>query len=225
MTAAGDGAAEGGAAQGCRLYLITPPRIEPAAFAETLATALDAGDVACVQLRLPDAAREARIAAAEVLRPVCHARGVALLLDEDPEAARAAGLDGVHLSDPRALGPARESLGDGAIAGVACGGSRHAAMVAAEKGADYVSFGAFFPSPTLPDAALAEPEIIAWWSELMVVPCVAVGGVTPENCAPLVAAGADFLAVSSAVWGHPMGPAAAVAAFAEAIGRAAERPR
>jgi len=217
--------AGGGAAEGCRLYLITPPRIEPAAFAETLAGALDAGDVACVQLRLPDAAREARIAAAEALRPVCHARDVALVIDEDPEAARAARLDGVHLADPRAIGHARDVLGDEAIVGVDCGGSRHAAMSAAEKDASYVSFGAFFPSPTLPEAPLADPEILAWWNELMVVPCVAVGGVAPENCAPLIAAGADFLAASSAVWDHPAGPAAAVAAFDEAIAAITESAR
>lgn len=217
--------AGGGAAEGCRLYLITPPRIEPPAFAETLAAALDAGDVACVQLRLPDAAREARINAAEALRPVCHARDVALLLDEDPAVAREAGLDGVHLADPRAIGHARDILGDEAIVGVACGGSRHAAMSAAEKGADYVSFGAFFPSPTLPEAAPADPDILAWWNELMVVPCVAVGGVAPENCGSLIAAGADFLAVSSAVWNHPAGPAAAVAAFGAAIAAITERPR
>ena len=214
----------GGAAEGCRLYLITPARIEAAAFAETLAAALDAGDVACVQLRLPETASAARIAAAEVLRPVCHARGVALVIDEDPAAARAAGLDGVHLANPRAIGHARDALGGEAIVGVACGGSRHAAMSAAEKGADYVSFGVFFPSPTLPEAPLADPKILIWWNEMMVVPCVAVGGITPENCAPLVAAGADFLAVSSAVWDHPAGPAAAVAAFDEAIAAITERP-
>lgn len=212
--------AGGDAAQACRLYLITPPRLAPETFAETLAAALDAGDVACVQLRLADADDEARRAAARILRPVCHARDVAFVIDEDIDAAAETEADGVHLSDCRAVAAARARLGPDRIVGAGCGGSRHAAMVAAEAGADYVSFGAIFPSPTLPGAATVDPEILSWWSALMVVPCVAVGGITPENCAVPVAAGADFIAVSAAVWTAAEGPAAAVRAFNDAVERA-----
>ncbi len=112
-------------------------------------------------------------------------------------------------------------LGLGRIIGVTCHASRHLAIEAAEAGADYVAFGAFFPSASKAAKHRAEPEIIRWWSELMTVPCVAIGGITPENCAPLVAAGADFLAVISAVWDHPQGPGAAIKAFARAIAAAA----
>lgn len=153
-----------------------------------------------------------------MLAPVAHARDVAVLLDGRPELAAALGVDGVHLGgDGPSCAEARRRLGADAMIGVACGGSRHRGMVAAEQDADYVSFGAFFPSLTKPDAALADPDIVAWWAELMEVPCVAVGGITPGNCAPLVSAGADFLAVSAGVWRHPDGPAAAVRAFEAAF--------
>ena len=111
---------------------------------------------------------------------------------------------------------ARKLLGD-LMLGVTCHGSRDLAMTAGEAGADYVAFGAFFPSTTKEPPATAELEVLTWWSELMELPCVAIGGITPENCKPLVTAGADFLAVSASVWGHSEGPAAAVRAFNEAM--------
>lgn len=203
----------------CRLYLITPPGIEPADFADTLAAALDAGDVACVQLRLPGTDDDALQRAAAALMPPCHARDVALVIEERADIAAATGADGVHLGDARGVRAARGILGDDAIVGVSCGGSRHAAITAAEAGADYVSFGAFFPSPTLPHAAPVSTDILSWWSELMETPCVAVGGITPENCAALVAAGADFIAACSGVWNDPSGPPAAVRVFNDAVER------
>ena len=205
-----------------RLYLVTPPAFAPAAFTDRLAEALDAGDVACVQLRLKPAGDDAIRRAADALRPVAQQRGVAFLMNDRPDLALATDCDGVHVGQEDAsYAEARRVLGLGRIIGVTCHASRHLAIEAAEAGADYVAFGAFFPSASKAAKHRAEPEIIRWWSELMTVPCVAIGGITPENCAPLVAAGADFLAVISAVWDHPQGPGAAIKAFARAIAAAA----
>ncbi len=204
-----------------RLYLITPPAFEPAAVADRLARALDAGDVGCVQLRLKGADDDAIRRAADALRPVAQERGVAFLMNDRPDLALATDCDGVHVGQQDAsYSEARRILGLGRIVGVTCHASRHLAIEAAEAGADYVAFGAFFPSASKEAKHRADPEILRWWSELMTVPCVAIGGITPENCGPLVTAGADFIAVISAVWGHPDGPEAAVKAFARAIAAA-----
>jgi thiamine-phosphate pyrophosphorylase len=204
-----------------RLYLITPAVLEPAAFADRLAEALDAGDVACVQLRLKGAEDDAIRRAADALRPVAQQRGVAFIMNDRPDLALATGCDGVHIGQEDAsYVEARQILGLGRIVGVSCQASRHLAIEAAEAGADYVAFGAFFASASKEAKHRADPEILRWWSELMEVPCVAIGGITPENCRPLVEAGADFLAVISAVWDHAQGPAAAVKAFAQAIAAA-----
>lgn len=202
----------------CRLYLITPPTIDPATFADPLAAALDGGDVGCVQLRLKDTGDDQIRIAADILRPVAQERDVAFIMNDRPDLAAETGCDGVHVGQEDAsYADARALLGDNAIVGVTCKNSRHLAMEAAEQGADYVAFGAFFHSTTKPPKNIAEPEILEWWSKLMTVPSVAIGGITIENCAPLVAAGADFLAVVSGVWDYPDGPAAAVQAFNDAI--------
>lgn len=204
-----------------RLYLITPPALAPAAFADTLARALDAGDVACVQLRLKGADDDAIRRAAAALVPVAQSRNVAFLMNDRPDLARDTGCDGVHVGQEDAsYEEARRILGPERIVGVTCHASRHLAMEAAEAGADYVAFGAFFPSGSKAVKHQADPEILRWWSELMTVPCVAIGGITPQNCGVLVEAGADFLAVISAVWDHPQGPAAAVKEFLAAIAAA-----
>lgn len=202
----------------CRLYLVTPPALEPAAFAPLLAEALDAGDVACVQLRLKDCSEDDIRRACDVLRPIAQEREVAFILNDHPRLAREAGCDGVHVGQTDTpYRDARKILGTDAIVGVTCHDSRHLAMIAGEEGADYVAFGAFFPTSTKTAESKAEPELLSWWSELMEVPCVAIGGITAENCAPLVTAGADFLAVVNAVWGHPQGPGAGVRALNAAI--------
>lgn len=203
------------------LYLITPPRIELSRFPDALAAALDAGPVACVQLRLKDAPEDAVRRAIAALRPVAQARNVAFLVNDRADLALELGCDGAHLGQDDfgaagGLAAARKTLA-GLIMGVTCHNSRHLAMEAAEAGADYVAFGAFFPTATKTPLTTADSEILAWWSELMEIPCVAIGGIGPENCAPLVAAGADFLAVSGAVWTHPQGPAAAIAAILAAM--------
>jgi len=198
----------------CRLYLITPPAIDPAAFRDTLAAALDAGDVACLQLRLKDASDDAIRRAADILRPVAQERDVAFLMNDRPDLAVETGSDGVHVGqEDVTYTEARRIVGPQAIVGVTCHNSRHLAMVAAEQGADYVAFGAFFATGTKEPKTRAEPEILTWWSDIMEVPCVAIGGITVDNAPVLVKAGADFLAVVAGVWEHKDGPTAAVRAF------------
>ncbi len=201
----------------CRVYLITPPALEIATFADTLASALDAGDVAAVQLRLKDADDDVLRRAIDALRPVVQARGVAFLMNDRPDLAVAHGCDGAHVGQSdTAAAVARKLLGDLTM-GVTCHDSRHLALEAAEAGADYVAFGAFFPTTTKEVTTPADIETLRWWAEVMEVPVVAIGGIMAANCAPLVQAGADFLAVVGAVWNHPDGPAAGVRAMNAAI--------
>jgi thiamine-phosphate pyrophosphorylase len=183
-------------------------------FAGQLSAALDAGDVACVQLRLKGLADDAVCRAVDQLRPLVQRRDVAFLLNDRPDLAFETGCDGVHVGqDDATCAAARAAVGADRIVGVTCHDSRHLAMDAAEAGADYVAFGAFFPTATKQAKSHADLELLSWWSELMQIPVVAIGGITLDNAAPLVAAGADFLAVSAGVWAHPDGPAAAVAGF------------
>lgn len=204
----------------CRLYLLTPPRFDAAAFSSLLTSALDAGDVAAVQVRLKDADDDTIRRSCEILRKSVQERNVALILNDRPDLALELGCDGVHIGQQDTpYREARSLLGEDRIVGVTCHNSRHLAMEAAEAGADYVAFGAFYSTTTKQASAAAEPEILAWCSELMTVPCVAIGGITVQNCRPLIEAGADFLAVSAGVWQHPDGPAAAVRAFAAEINR------
>ena len=205
----------------CRLYLITPPALEPAVFGDRLAAALDGGDVACVQLRLKGVDDDAIKRACDALRPLTQQRGVAFILNDRPDLAAATGCDGVHVGQEDAsYAAARAALGAGRIVGVTCHASRHLAIDAAEDGADYVAFGAFFPSTTKEQPkGQADLDLLRWWSEMMTVPCVAIGGITAGNCGALVEAGADFLAVAGGVWSDPSGPAAAVKALNAAISR------
>ena len=198
----------------CRLYLITPPKLEPRAFAEVLKRALGASDVASLQLRLKNVPDEEIVRAVEILMPVAQNADVAFILNARPDLAGKLGCDGVHVGQEDAsYTEARAALGPDRIVGVTCHASRHLAVEAAEAGADYVAFGAFFPTATKEAKTHADLDLLTWWSELMVVPCVAIGGITVQNAAPLIAAGADFLAVSSGIWDHEGGPDAAVKAF------------
>lgn len=197
-----------------RLYLITPPAFELAAFSRTLQDALTGGDVACVQLRLkeiPDAEVH-RVGAA--LKPIVQSAGSAFILNDRPDLAAKLDADGVHIGQSDAsYAQARAALGADKIVGVTCHNSRHLAMEAAEAGADYVAFGAFYATDTKAPSHWAELETLEIWSEISTIPCVAIGGVTLDNCEPLIRAAADFLAVSGGVWNHAHGPRAAVAAF------------
>jgi thiamine-phosphate pyrophosphorylase len=209
---------------GCRLYLITPPRIDLERFRDHLIAALEAGDVACLQLRLKDAADDAILRAADALGKICRRHDVAFIINDRPDLAVKADADGVHIGqEDMSCAEARRIMGPDRIVGVTCHASRHLAIVAAEAGADYVAFGAFYPTDTKPAKTRAELELLTWWSEIATVPAVAIGGLTVANCAPVVEAGADFLAVVSGVWDHAEGPAAAVRAFNETIAAALKR--
>jgi thiamine-phosphate pyrophosphorylase len=199
----------------CRLYLVTPEQIPDLdAFAKVLDEALGAGDAACLQLRLKGVKEDVIADAVEALMPVAHKHDVAFILNDLPGLAATLRCDGVHVGhEDMPYAKARALVGDDATVGVTCKNSRHLAMELAEDGADYVAFGAFFPSSTKGDTTPCDPEILSIWSETTNVPCVAIGGITVDNCRPLVEAGADFIAVSAGVWNHPQGPAAAVKAF------------
>lgn len=196
----------------CRLYLITPPALPDLdSFAQTLARSLDAGDVAALQIRLKDVDDDTVRRAVDALRPVAQEREVAVLLNDRPDLAAETGCDGVHIGqEDTPYAEARRLVGDEAIVGVTCHDSRHLAMEAAEKGADYVAFGAFYPTETKEAKTSADPDILRWWQSMMTTPCVAIGGITPDNAAPLVTAGADFLAVCGGVWSWADGPEDAV---------------
>jgi thiamine-phosphate pyrophosphorylase len=198
----------------CRLYLISPPRLSAANFLIPLKEALEAGDVAAFQLRLKHAGDDDIRRIADTLRPAVQAAGAAFILNDRPDLAAELGCDGVHVGqDDAPYAEARRIMGPDAMIGVTCHDSLHLAMEAAEAGADYVAFGAFFPTATKDPKTRADPELLRAWSMATVVPCVAIGGITVANAAPLVEAGADFLAVSAGVWEHPDGPEAAVRAF------------
>jgi thiamine-phosphate pyrophosphorylase len=198
----------------CRLYLITPPKIEPRAFAEDLKRALGASDVASLQLRLKDVRDEDIARAVETLMPIAQKHDVAFILNDRPDLAARLGCDGVHIGQQDATyDEARTAMGRDRIVGVTCHGSRDLAFDAGEAGADYVAFGAFFPTATKEVQFTADIELLQWWAETMTVPTVAIGGITVENAKPLIDAGADFIAVSSGVWNYKDGAATAVREF------------
>jgi thiamine-phosphate pyrophosphorylase len=206
----------------CQIYLISPPAFELEAHAAALEAALGAGaPVAAYQLRMKGVADAEVLAAAARLQPLCAAADVAFIMNDRADLAAAAGADGVHLGQgDGSLAEARAVLGPGAQIGVTCHGSRHLAMEAGEAGAHYVAFGAFFPTTTKAVEHHATPDLLAWWTAISPIPCVAIGGITADNCAPLVRAGADFLAVSAAVWEAPGGAADGVRRLVEAIAAA-----
>ena len=204
-----------------RLYLITPPALDPDRFAKELEAALAGGDVACLQLRLKDIDDDAIRRAAQILKPIAQERDVAFIMNDRPDLAAELDCDGVHVGEEdMPYAEARRLLGPDRIVGVTCGASRDRAIIAAEAGADYVAFGAFFPSTTKTATKYrATAELLRDWSETTVVPCCAIGGITQQNCGPLIEAGADFLAVIGAIWSDPKGPGAAVAEFNEVFAR------
>jgi thiamine-phosphate pyrophosphorylase len=204
--------------EACRIYLITPPRLDLPTFQRAFTEALEAGDVAAVQLRLKDTDDDTWKRVIDVLRPIAQSRNVSFLLNDRVDLVKPTGCDGVHVGQEDTPAPeARRILGPSLTLGVTCKGSRHLSMQAAEDGADYVAFGAFFPSTTKDVSNTITPEIIEWWSELMELPSCAIGGITPENCAGIVKAGADFLAVSGCIWNDRDGPGAGIRKLNAAI--------
>ena len=204
---------------GCQLYLVSPLDVG-GAFPDRLKAALDAGPVAAFQFRVKGADQHEAARLAEPLQRLCADRDVAFIVNDDMALAKRLGADGVHLGqgdgDPR---DARALLGPAAQIGVSVHDSRHLAMEAGEAGADYVAFGAFFETATKKVHHRPDPSILSWWSALFEIPCVAIGGITPDNGRILIEAGADFLAVSGGVWNHPEGVAAAVEAFRRILER------
>jgi thiamine-phosphate pyrophosphorylase len=206
----------------CQLYLISPPSMDTS-FVDVLASALDAGPVAAFQLRLKGISEDEIAALAAPLQAVCADREVAFVINDSVALAKRLDADGVHLGQGDGdVREARRLLGPAVQIGVTCHDSRHLAMEAGEAGADYVAFGAFYPTKTKETSHRPDPSLLSWWTTVFGLPCVAIGGITAENTAPLVDAGADFIAVSAAVWNHPEGAAAGVAAFADVL---AKKPR
>lgn len=207
----------------CRLYLVSPPSLVLPDFIDQLRRAFDGGDVGAFQLRLKDVPESDILRAAEAILPVCQEHGAAFIMNDSPELAVKCGADGVHIGqEDGSVAAARKIMGKDRVIGVSCHDSRHLAMEAGENGADYVAFGAFYPTQSKRPEQLAkygvpQTDILQWWQEYMVLPCVAIGGITPENCGVLVSAGADFVAAITAVWSAAEGPKAAVARFNEAI--------
>ena len=209
--------AESTALAGCQLYLISPPTIDDH-FTERLKIGLSAGPVAAFQLRLKGVSEDEIARLAEPLQRICAEHETAFIINDSMALAKRLGADGVHLGqgdgDPRA---ARALLGPTVQIGVTCHNSRHLAMEAGEKGADYVAFGAFYETGTKQTEFVAEMELLTWWNGLFELPCVAIGGITPITAPELALTGVDFVAVSGAVWNDPMGEAAAIRAFADAL--------
>lgn len=204
--------------QACRLYLITPESFDLDDLCAAFEAACDGGDVAALQLRMKGAPRDVITLAAKRLMPLCHARDIAFILNDDPELALEIGADGVHLgADDMPAKKARALIGDQLQLGISCYDSMHSAMTAGEHGADYVAFGAFFPSTTKQSRGKPTLELLQRWTEQATVPAVAIGGLTPENCRPVIEHGADFLAICSGIWQHPEGPKAASHAFQQVI--------
>ena len=196
----------------CQIYLITPPLIEDLeAFCKVLDKALAAAPVACLQLRLKDADDSAIVQAGEAIKPICHAHGTLLLINDRPDLAHKIGADGAHIGqDDMDYFSSRELLGGDAIIGVTCHDSKDLAFKAAQSGADYVAFGAVFDTQTKTPKSRVELEIFTWWQEAIEIPSVAIGGITTDNAKLVITAGADFIAVSAGVWQHKDGPADAL---------------
>lgn len=201
----------------CQLYLISPPDVS-GEFPGQLGAALTAGPVAAFQFRVKDLSVEEAVAQAVPLQAICAEHDVAFVVNDDVELALRLNADGVHLGQgDMPLPEARKLVGDQMQIGITCHDSRHLAMEAGEAGANYVAFGAFFPTQTKETTHRSDIDILEWWSTMMEIPCVAIGGITSENCAKVIEAGADFIAVSGAVWNHPDGPASAVTQFSRVL--------
>ena len=204
---------------GCQLYLISPPETG-GDFPQQLKAALQAGPVAAFQFRVKDMDRQEAARLAAPLKALCDEYDVAFIVNDDVALAKLLGADGLHLGQgDESLKNARAELGQDVQIGITCHDSRHLAMEAGEGGANYVAFGAFFPTQTKEVSHRPEPDILKWWSTMMEIPCVAIGGITPDNCQPLIDSGADFLAVSGSVWNNTAGPADAVSRFSKILGQ------
>lgn len=209
-----------------RLYAITPPKIDLKRFVPQVEEAFKGGDVACLQLRLKDITDQQIIEAGKALAPICAAHEAAFILNDRYDLVGEIGADGVHVGQEDlervSLKAIRKSIGKDAVIGVTCHASRHLAMEAGEATADYIAFGAFYPTTSKPKEKLEKwgtpgLELVEWWATHSILPQVSIGGITPKNLAPLVQAGTDFVAAITGIWDHPKGAGAGVAAYNKAI--------
>lgn len=202
----------------CRLYLISPEVFELKTFSHTLSKVLTAGDISYVQLRMKNAEDNVICRATRELHPICRDHGVPLLLNDRPDLIEKTGADGVHIGQEDAsIKSARKFIGPGSVLGVTCHDSLALAEIAANAGADYVAFGSFYTTATKVPKTFPPPELLTLWKSQSNLPSVAIGGINPSNCAPLVTAGANHVAAISSVWNNPSGPAEAVRAFQRSI--------
>jgi thiamine-phosphate pyrophosphorylase len=206
----------------CQLYLITPPLVpDHHAFSHELEKAIDGGPIAALQIRLKTSSKDELRAFSRLIAPVAQKAGIAVLMNDHVDLVRELGLDGVHIGQTdMPLKEARKALGPSAMIGVTCHNSRHLAMEASEGGADYVAFGAFYPTTTKDVIHMAELETLTIWQETMEIPCVAIGGITSDTAPDIVRAGADFIAVSSCVWNHPEGATEGVRYLLDSMAKA-----
>jgi len=209
-----------------QLYAITPPQLNLPSFLPQVEQALQTGHIACLQLRLKEVSDATVLEAAKALLPLCHAAEVPLIINDARDVAVEAGADGLHLGQEDLAGKSieaiRQNLPESMVLGITCHASSHLAMEAAEQGADYVAFGAFYPTTSKPQGKLEKwgvpsLDLLRGWSQFSQIPCVAIGGITPQNAAPLVESGADFIAAITGIWDHPHGAAAGVQAYAETL--------
>ena len=209
----------------CQIYLITPPKIDDlAGFAELLERVLDVAPIACLQIRLKDTPRPRIVEVGRILLPIAEACDTALIINDNPKIAAEVKADGVHLgqSDLRMImdiKSAQHMLKPGSIIGVTCHNSKELAFKAGSDGAHYVAFGSFFKSMTKLEASPADLELLTWWHETMEIPSVAIGGITVDNARAVIAAGADFIALSSGVWDYQHGPEQAVKQLSDLCAR------
>ena len=187
----------------CRVYLISPQDVG-GDFPDRLRSVASSDVVSAFQLRVKAVGEHELARLAEPLQRICADAGVAFIVNDSVSLAKRLAADGVHLGQKDGdVREARAALGPQTQIGVTCHDSRHLAMEAGEAGADYVAFGAFYPTTTKPSPHRPDPSILSWWSSIFEIPCVAIGGITPANAKPLIDAGADFLAVCQAIWGAP----------------------
>ena len=198
-----------------QIYLISPPRIDDVdAFLNQLDEVIAAGVVSVFQLRLKDIENREIVLMGKKIVPKLQEAGIAVIINDNPRIAKDLHADGVHLGQEDGdFNEARKLLGKDAIIGVTCHNSKHLGMEAAEAGADYVAFGAFYPTQTKEVIHHAEIEILEWWQDIMEIPCVAIGGINIDNALPIINAGADFIAISSGVWNYEGGIKAALQKF------------
>ena len=208
----------------CRLYLITPETFELDSFLPQLESAFAGGDVAVLQLRMKAQPDQEVVAAAAKILPICREHNVGFILNDRAHLVAETGADGVHVGeDDMSAAEARKIVGEGKSVGVSCYASKHRAYEAGEQGADYVAFGAFYDTQTKPPRGRPTPELLEFWSQYTTLPCVAIGGIKPHNAAPLVKAGADYIAVVTGVWDHPDGPEAAVKEYGKVLQEVSEK--